>query len=390
MANENINKKIALLTGAGSTVPFGMPDMRSFLELFENQLIENDPPLYGYLMRFKELMSHFSNEDYYLHYDLEGLLRLVNNIVNLENFQSGSLLLDLLFTDLDLDNRPLAEERLLKLIHDLKQIELLIKDQIHQIYGKENTDSDVFEQIIKEFKITNVFTTNYDLVLEEELERENYNVYDGFSSVGASNYWNMQNYFDFSKSTIPNVINLYKLHGSANWFLKKESDKIIKSPISLHSRNNDIQNMIIYPFEKSYRRFVPFGLLFNCFREVLLKTDTLIILGFSMRDFDINEIIETCMKDNPKLKVIIWNPAVKGIIKYLADNDLFLHYTDRIDSFHLPLTANLTVTQENADDLLAWGKVDKNFYEVLHEDNRLLTYVREKVFDVKIKEKVRK
>lgn len=144
-----------------------------------------------------------------------------------------------------------------------------------------------------------IFTTNYDLLMEQALEDTNIPYFDGF--VGSR-----EAFFDL-RSLEDNLIprhwtRLWKMHGSINWF-KKENGKIFRSD----KYDNSESSYLIYPSHLKYdqSRKMPFLALsdqLNCF---LKKTSSaLIVCGYSFNDEHINDTITNALISNPSALVI--------------------------------------------------------------------------------------
>lgn len=133
-----------------------------------------------------------------------------------------------------------------------------------------------------------VFTTNYDLLLEQSLERVKTPYFDGFS--GSRNA-----FFDpssISRNDLPpRWVRLWKLHGSIGWEIGNNND-VIRIPHSKHTS-------MVYPSHIKYdqTQAAPFSSLFERFKNFLLEPDTLLIAsGFSFADAHItSKIIESLM-----------------------------------------------------------------------------------------------
>lgn len=128
-----------------------------------------------------------------------------------------------------------------------------------------------------------IFTTNYDLLLEQALERVKTPYFDGFS--GSRNA-----FFDpssISRNDLPpRWVRLWKLHGSIGWELSENSE-VIRLPTSTHTN-------MVYPSHIKYdqTQAAPFSSLFERFKNFLNEPDTLIIAsGFSFADAHISSKI---------------------------------------------------------------------------------------------------
>jgi Type IV secretory system Conjugative DNA transfer/SIR2-like domain len=140
-----------------------------------------------------------------------------------------------------------------------------------------------------------IFTTNYDLLIEEALERTNLPYFDGF--VGAH-----RAFFD-AASVASNDLparwtRVWKLHGSLGWELNS-SQEVIRTG-SRSSTN------LIYPDHLKYdqTRKLPYSALLDRLKQFLCGSDTLLIAtGFSFSDTHISTCISECLSANPSASV---------------------------------------------------------------------------------------
>ncbi len=144
-----------------------------------------------------------------------------------------------------------------------------------------------------------LFTTNYDLLMEQALEETSVPYYDGF--VGGKN-----SFFDLrviEDRTIPkHWTRLWKIHGSLNWYQK--SNNVHRSA----GENIKYQEShLIYPSHLKYNqsRKMPYLALID-YLTSSLKEDSgiLITTGYSFNDEHINDAIMNGLKANPTSMVI--------------------------------------------------------------------------------------
>jgi hypothetical protein len=156
-----------------------------------------------------------------------------------------------------------------------------------------------------------IFTTNYDLLIEKALEASEIPYFDGF--VGAFEPFFWQESVDHSARTgdlTKNWIRVWKIHGSLSWFWRRsettQSYHIIR--IGNVGQSSDIKNeLVIYPSKDKYdsSRKQPFIAYFDRMRAYLLGGELLFaISGYSFSDQHVNEIIFNCMRQNNRLFVI--------------------------------------------------------------------------------------
>lgn len=158
-----------------------------------------------------------------------------------------------------------------------------------------------------------IFTTNYDLTLEEAARRLRFTIIDGFSH-SLDQVYDPQ-HFDFdivrrdankdAPDYIPNVFHLYKLHGSTDW-------RRIGTDV-LRSRDNDKgKPVLIYPRSTKYQEAFdpPYLDMMGAFQAALREPDTsLVIAGFGFNDDHISRPIISALETNLSLRLIICDPS---------------------------------------------------------------------------------
>lgn len=156
----------------------------------------------------------------------------------------------------------------------------------------------------------NIFSLNYDLVLEDTFNSPAIRVLDnGFSdrTIGgkAIRYWAA----DFNDPNSPTKINLYKLHGSLDWEYNPDSEDIqIKNNI-----NDGREPLIIFGSYSKMLSFDPFLYILSNFRTLLSKATIFVVIGYSFHDKYINNLLIQQLANNteedvPK-KLLIVNPS---------------------------------------------------------------------------------
>lgn len=146
-----------------------------------------------------------------------------------------------------------------------------------------------------------IFTTNYDLLMEQALEEAEIPYFDGF--VGSR-----RSFFDL-RALEDNLIprhwaRLWKIHGSINWFLetKGEQSKVYRS-----SEIKDDSSHLIFPSHLKYEesRKMPYlALIDQLNRFVRKKSSLLILCGYSFNDNHLNDCICAALQANPTAMVL--------------------------------------------------------------------------------------
>ncbi|MES9905034.1 MAG: SIR2 family protein [Sedimenticola sp.] len=150
-----------------------------------------------------------------------------------------------------------------------------------------------------------IFTTNYDLLFEQALERSKTPFFDGFSGANEP-------FFDPSSvasNDLPSRwVRLWKVHGSLGWATNAKGEVI---------RAGQRQaTHLVFPEHLKYDQTqkAPYSALFDRLRAFLMTPDTLLIAtGFSFADAHISARIDECLAANPTASVFAFQ------FKMLAD-----------------------------------------------------------------------
>lgn len=136
-----------------------------------------------------------------------------------------------------------------------------------------------------------IFTTNYDYLLEISFENSNYPYFDGFVGSFAPFFYStsVENSSSFNQWT-----KIWKIHGSLGWDIDKRTKKIIKS-------NKDDGSIIIFPSIEKYdnSKKQPYVSYLDRLNKFIKEEDTvLFIIGYSFSDEHINEIILSALSSS--------------------------------------------------------------------------------------------
>jgi len=153
-----------------------------------------------------------------------------------------------------------------------------------------------------------VFTTNYDLIIEKSLESSHIPYFDGFVGSYEPFFWQESIDKLVTKDDLTqNWIRLWKIHGSLSWFWKEDaktkSPKIVRIG-KIEKIEDEKDELVIYPSKEKYdsSRKQPFIAYFDRLKNYLLNGELLFIFtGYSFSDQHINEIIFNCLRQNHRL-----------------------------------------------------------------------------------------
>ena len=130
-----------------------------------------------------------------------------------------------------------------------------------------------------------IFTTNYDLLMEQALEESRVAYFDGFAGVRKP-------FFEprvIEEDMLPSHwTRLWKLHGSINWY-QNENREIFRGTTS-----EEGPSRVIHPSHLKYldSRRMPYLAMVDRLRQFLMCPNAkLILCGYSFRDKHINETI---------------------------------------------------------------------------------------------------
>lgn len=169
-----------------------------------------------------------------------------------------------------------------------------------------------------------VFTTNYDLCVEEAASRLGVVLIDGFSHSAEQRF--NRDYFQHDivrrqpsgtkADYIDGVFHLYKLHGSIDWRRRTEG-------VVIRSRANEqaLKPVLIYPRSTKYQEAfeIPYLDMFAAFQAALREPDTaLLIAGFGFADDHISAPIWSALESNLSLRLILVDPSFIPTVKLEA------------------------------------------------------------------------
>ena len=143
-----------------------------------------------------------------------------------------------------------------------------------------------------------IFTPNYDLLMEEALERSRFGYFDGFTGSHRP-------FFDpatvLADSLPATWARLWKLHGSLGWTV--ENDRLVRT-------GDRADTELIYPDHLKYDHIArqPYSSLFERLRAFLNTPDTLLLCtGFSFRDYHIRAVLDEALAGNPHTAILAFH-----------------------------------------------------------------------------------
>ena len=160
-----------------------------------------------------------------------------------------------------------------------------------------------------------IFTTNYDICIEQAAAKINLVLVDGFSHSVEQRYNRDHFHYDIVRRSqdgananyIDGVLHLYKMHGSMDWRRRVSDNVVIRSK----SNDKDHQPVLIYPRSTKYQEayLPPYLDMFAAWQESLREPDTtLIISGFGFADDHVSAPIWSALESNLSIRLILCDP----------------------------------------------------------------------------------
>lgn len=184
-----------------------------------------------------------------------------------------------------------------------------------------------------------IFTINYDLLLEIGFEELAVPYFDGFVGTISGRFRpELVDTIDPTEQAhaLPsNFVRLWKLHGSVNWEELPDGTRrrIVRRGVPV----TDGATAAIYPSDEKYdqSRRVPFVVLMDRFRRALAVPETVtLVAGYSFGDQHLNEMLFDAARAHPRSETVVFCfndiSAVVGDVAASARNISVLGKTEAI------------------------------------------------------------
>lgn len=173
-------------------------------------------------------------------------------------------------------------------------------------------------------KRTNVFTLNYDTLVEQASDSEGVVLLDGFVGTQRRSFrpesYEQDLYFPAETTEgrvhrFDRVLHLYKLHGSITW---TANESTLDDPYGVQSAAFDAGGanpLLIYPTPAKYGETLgsPYSELFRRFADALTRPQSvLFVVGYGFGDEHVNAIIRQALAI-PSFTLVIVDPTPKSM-----------------------------------------------------------------------------
>jgi hypothetical protein len=261
-------KQVGLLIGAGVSKACGLPNVEDLTKEVR-KIITNK--------KFNELLEETDNVEI-----------ILNKVQQLKSLITGTKKVN----DLTIEIVQDIEKQIKKVIFE----KLSVDQPIDKL-----SDLVVWLNFINGEYQKEIFSLNYDLLLEKALEENSLPYFSGFIG-NVKPFFISDSVDDFTGHYVKQGwTKLWKLHGSLN-FKKSTNEQIfIQNNIS-----SEYEDLLIYPSMDKYlsSRKAPFIAYLDRFRKYLLLNEkVLLILGYSFCDAHVNDIIINGLNNNSRLSV---------------------------------------------------------------------------------------
>lgn len=157
-----------------------------------------------------------------------------------------------------------------------------------------------------------IFTTNYDLLVEDGLEEVGIPYFDGFLGVFRGRFRTdlVDEEVSGPRVRLPaGWVRLWKLHGSVSWVVEDLDEEGRRSVIRVAGAEaiNPEKVLAIYPSLEKYEesRRLPFVALADRFRRSLATPDSLfLVCGYSFGDQHVNELLFDAIRLHARSEVV--------------------------------------------------------------------------------------
>ena len=265
---KHLNNNPALLIGSGASIPYGLPSMADLADEIKSKL-------------------HIKYRD---DSQWKAFVKKLDETNNLE---------------ISLDNVDLKvgiQEDIIWIVSKL--IERKDKAALTSFISKNDYPAltDIIKKFVQKVGPTNIVTTNYDCLIEYAIDFA-----DGKNNTGFSGNY-IQKFTQFSNNSIKRAVNLYKVHGSIDWFRHKENQNILSLKLFNKSKLFDKYTpLIVTPGNGKYREthVDPFRTIISKADEALRNSASYLCIGYGFNDEHIQPIIIDENKNNKKPIVIV-------------------------------------------------------------------------------------
>lgn len=200
--------------------------------------------------------------------------------------------------------------------------------------------------------IKEIYTTNYDMLLEMAMEANYTPYFDGFTG-SYEPFFSPESIESFpgEGDSTGRWVRLWKIHGSLNWMKKAASSGLAERIVRVGKIDVPVNELMIYPSKEKYNlsRKEPFIAYFDRMKRYLQRGELVFICsGYSFSDQHINDIIFNAMGQNKRLYVMV-----------------FCYSDDQVDAMAAYATAHMNLSVMGPAKLITGGIEREWTYDAL-------------------------
>lgn len=281
---------ILFLLGAGASVDAGIPISNQMVNKIEELIINhNDWKPYKDLYYYLKSSINYSDGilgKFEVPFNVERLLIVISEIEKRESNIMYPFIGTWNIRLLDLGGNN---------FENIKKFHKLIRKQLNEWVGLRSYDDANYYQSFTSLSsdvanLIKVFTLNYDMCFENIVGKDK-TIELGFTK--ETNEWHQSNFENIEGKHY----NLYKLHGSIDWYISEEklykSQKIESEPELIFGIQHKMTSVDPYFYYSSVLRN-------SCFNEAKI----IVVIGYSYADEYVNVILSQALNSRSELRII--------------------------------------------------------------------------------------
>ena len=283
---------IGFFFGAGTSCAFGLPGIGELTDQVYDSISPDDQKLYTSV---KDSIQKLSSKSNVTIEDILNHLREVRKLTNERSDYEFDGLSGKQAAELD-KSICFSIFRIIKTCTEAADV-----SDLRRFFGWYEASNRGF---IKE-----IYTTNYDMLLEMAMEANRTPYFDGFAG-GYEPFFSPESIETFpgEGDSTSGWVRLWKIHGSLNW-MKKAANALSNEHIVRVGRiDNPKDELMIYPSKEKYNlsRKEPYIAYFDRLKNYLNRGELVFVIsGYSFSDEHINEIIFNALRNNNRLYVTV-------------------------------------------------------------------------------------
>ncbi len=284
---------IGFFFGAGTSCAFGLPNIMTLTDECKSRLSTIEQQLFG---KIEKTIENLEGKKVISIEDVLSHIRQIRDITQGRE--------DYAFDDITGEQAAELDKKICEAVF------YVIKEK------EEAVDISDIRRFIAWFDAANrgfvkeIYTTNYDMLLEMALEANYTPYFDGFTGsyepfFSPESIENFPREEDFTSRWI----RLWKIHGSLNWIKKSETPTSIERIVRIGKIDKPMNELMIYPSKEKYNlsRKEPFIAYFDRMKRYLQRGELVFICsGYSFSDQHINDVIFNAMRQNKRLYVMVF------------------------------------------------------------------------------------